>query len=116
MLQADPTLTTTQVTALFLQTIIPVISVNANTGAGLIQVRAGVEIAAADAGDRWTNAAGGNWNNVASWSTGAVPTSAMAASLSDNLEAFTGSYTVTVIPPTPLGRSPCRPPQDHPSP
>ena len=96
VLQADPTLSTTQLTALLLQTVIPAASANPNVGAGLIQARAGVEIAAADAGDRWTDVAGGNWNNAASWSTGAAPTSAMAASLSDNLQAFTGAYTITV--------------------
>ena len=96
ILQADPTLSTTQVTALLLQTVIPVLSVNANAGAGLIQARAGVEIAAADAGDRWKVAAGGNWTTAASWSGGSAPTSAQAVSLSDNLGSLTSSYTVTV--------------------
>ena len=95
VLQADTALSTTQVTSVLGQSVIPA-SGTGYTGAGLIQARAAVEIAAADAGDRWTTAAGGNWNNAASWSTGTTPTSAIAASLSDNLGAITGSYTVTV--------------------
>ncbi len=95
VLQADTALSTAQVTSVLGQSLIPA-SGTGFTGAGLIQARAAVEIAAADAGDRWIAAAGGDWNNAASWSTGATPTSAVAASLSDNLGAVTGTYTVTV--------------------
>ena len=96
VLQADTALTTAQVTSVLAQSVIPVTVTAPSSGAGLIQARAGVEIAAADAGNRWTMSAGGNWNTGTSWSGGAAPTSAQAAGLSDNLGAFTGAYTVTV--------------------
>ena len=95
VLQANSALSTTQITSLLAQSTIPVVGAGYN-GAGLIQARAAVEIGVADGGDRWTAAAGGDWSNGSSWSHGAAPTSAQSVSVSDNLGAFTGSYTVTV--------------------
>ena len=96
VLSANPTISTTQITSILKQSAIPVTTTLDVSGAGLIQARAAVEIGAAAGGDRWTVAAGGDWNDAASWSTGAAPTSAQAASLADNMGAFTGTYTVTV--------------------
>ncbi|MCB8881085.1 Hint domain-containing protein [Acidisoma cellulosilytica] len=96
MLQANSGLTTTEVTALLEQSTIPVDTTIANAGEGLVQARAAVELAAAALGARWSDSAGGNWNDAAAWSTGTAPTTDGAAMLSDDLGAITGSYTVTV--------------------
>ncbi|HTH99800.1 MAG TPA: Hint domain-containing protein [Acidisoma sp.] len=96
MLEADGGLTTAQLSDLLAESTIPVASNLPNTGAGLIQARAGVELANAAGGTRWSNAAGGNWNTAANWSGGAQPGTDGAVMLGDDLGAVTGSYTVTV--------------------
>lgn len=96
MLQANGALTTAQLTALLVQSTIPVASNLPNTGAGLIQARAGVELANAAGGTRWSNAQGGDWSQAASWSSGQAPNAAGAVMLSDNLGALSGSYVVSV--------------------
>ena len=94
MLQANANLTTTQVTALLVQSVTPVSGTGYN-GAGLIQARAAVELASASGQDRWTSASGGNWT-ATSWSAGAAPTTATAAYIDDNLGTISGAYVVTV--------------------
>ena len=96
VLQANSFLTTIQLTAVLAQSAIPTASppgVN-DSGAGLIQARAAVEIAVADAGVRWSSPGGGTWADGASWSTGIVPISDQAVILGDNLGALTVGYTV----------------------
>ena len=95
LLQADRALTTAQVTSVLAQSVIPVTALAPSSGAGLIQARAAVEIAAAYAGDRWAAARNGNWSDGSAW-TNAAPTNTQAASLDDNLGGFTGFYVVTV--------------------
>jgi hypothetical protein len=95
VLQADTQLTPAQVTSVLSQSAIPAVSSSANTGAGLIQARAAVEVAAAYAGNRFTASAGGDWGAAGNWSAG-LPTAAQAISLDDDLGALTGSYTVAV--------------------
>ena len=96
VLQANSLLTTMQLTAVLAQSGIPTASppgVN-DSGAGLIQARAAVEIAVADAGVRWSSAGGGTWANAGSWSTGIVPNSDQAVILGDNFGVLTAGYTV----------------------
>jgi hypothetical protein len=97
MLQADPDLSTTEVTAVLQQSAIPTTTQDGNdSGAGLIQARAAVEIAAAAAGVHWSDGAGGVWGQAANWSTGALPDSTQAVLIDDDLGAITTSYTVTL--------------------
>jgi hypothetical protein len=96
MLQANSTLSTTEVTALLEQSAIPVSTTLPNAGAGLIQARAAVELAVSAAGAVWSNAAGGDWALATSWSTGAVPATTAAAMIGNDLGALTASYSVTV--------------------
>jgi hypothetical protein len=96
LLQANAALSTAEVTALLAQSAIPVGTTVANAGAGLIQARAGVELATAAGGTVWSNPAGGNWAAATNWSTGMAPGSSAPAMLSNDLGAFTASYTVTV--------------------
>ena len=95
LLQGNRALSTTQVTALLAQSAIPTSTTLPDAGAGLIQARAGVELAVAAGGSRWSNAAGGDWSNAANWTTGA-PNSAQSAMVGTNLGAFSGSYTAAV--------------------
>lgn len=96
MLQADGALTTAQLSSLLAQSTIPVASNLPNTGAGLIQARAGVELANAAGGKRWSNAQGGDWSNAANWSTSDAPNADGAVMLSDNLGTLASGYTVSV--------------------
>jgi hypothetical protein len=90
------TLSTTQITSILTQSAIPESTTLADSGAGLVQARAAVEIGANDKGARWSNSAGGNWTTAASWTGSAVPTSGAGAIISDNLGAITGVYNYTV--------------------
>ncbi|WP_459677578.1 Hint domain-containing protein [Acidisoma sp. 7E03] len=96
MLQANGALTTAQLTALLVQSTIPVASNLPNTGAGLIQARAAVELANAAGGTRWSHAQGGDWSTAANWSSGLAPSAAGAVMLSDDFGAIAASYVVTV--------------------
>jgi collagen type I/II/III/V/XI/XXIV/XXVII alpha len=96
MLQANGALTTAQLTDLLAQSTIPVASNLPNTGAGLIQARAGVELANAAGGTRWSTAEGGDWSNAAHWSTATLPGTTGAVMLGDDLGAISGNYRVTV--------------------
>lgn len=97
MLEANTALTTAQLTALLAQSTIPVASNLPNTGAGLIQARAGVELANAAGGTRWSNAQGGDWSLGTNWSSGVAPTANGAVMLGDDLGAISGNgYTVRV--------------------
>jgi hypothetical protein len=96
MLSANGTLTTAEVTALLEQSAIPVSSTTDDTGAGLIQARAAVELAVAAAGTRWSNAAGGGWTASAGWSTGTLPTAGGAVMIGNDLGSIATSYSVTV--------------------
>jgi hypothetical protein len=96
VMQADMNLTPAQLTSVLTQSTIPATGTTAKTGAGLIQARAAVEIAAADAGIRFVANEGGDWSDATNWSGGAVPTNADAVSIDDNLGAITAPYLVTV--------------------
>ncbi len=100
------TLTTGQLTALMAQSAIPAdpaagVNVTADlaTGAGLVQARAAVELAAAAGGTVWSNAAGGDWTAGANWAGGATPTASGPTMLGNNLGAITASYQVSVSTP-----------------
>jgi hypothetical protein len=99
MLQANATLSTTEVTALLEQSAIPVASTTDDTGAGLIQARAAVELSVSAAGTRWSAGGGGNWTTAAGWSTGILPTANGAVMLSNDLGTLAGSYSLTVNTP-----------------
>ena len=96
MLQANATLTPAEVTALLEQSTIPVVAVLGNSGAGLIQARAAVELSAAAGGTVWTNGLGGNWNTAANWGGAILPGNAGAVMLGNNLGSLTATYTVVV--------------------
>jgi hypothetical protein len=96
ILQANGTLSTTEVTGLLEQSAIPVSTTLDNAGAGLIQARAAVELAVSAAGTRWSDASGGAWTTAADWSTGTTPTADGAVMLGDDLGAISGSYDMTV--------------------
>lgn len=96
MLQANSALTPAEVTALLEQSTIPVVAVLGNSGAGLIQARAAVELSAAAGGTVWTNGLGGNWNMAANWSTATLPGNAGAVMLGNNLGSLTTNYSVIV--------------------
>jgi hypothetical protein len=99
MLQANASLTTTEVTALLEQSTIPVSTTTDDSGAGLIQARAAVELSVAAAGTLWSGAIGGDWTTAADWSTGSLPTTAGAVMISDDLGTLSGSYSLTVNTP-----------------
>jgi len=96
MLQANTALSTTDLSALLAQSAIPVFTTTGNAGAGLIQARAGVELANAAGGTRWSSVVSGDWTTGGNWSSGLQPGSDGAVMLSDNLGALTASYTVSV--------------------
>jgi hypothetical protein len=96
MMQANGSLSTTEVTALLEQSAIPVFTTTANAGAGLIQARAAVELAVAAAGTVWTNGTGGDWATAADWSTGSLPGANGAVMLGNDLGSLSTSYSVTV--------------------
>ena len=96
VLQANGALTPGQMTSLLAQSAIPLRSTLPDTGAGLVQARAAVEIGADYKGASWSRAGGGDWSIAGSWSTNAAPVSTASAILDNNLGGFTASYTVTV--------------------
>jgi hypothetical protein len=99
MLQANGTLSTTEVTALLEQSAIPVSTTSDDAGAGLIQARAAVELAVSAAGARWSVAGGGDWTTATGWSTGTLPTADGAVMIGNDLGALSGSYSLIVNTP-----------------
>jgi hypothetical protein len=99
MLQANGSLSTTEVTALLEQSAIPVASTTDDVGAGLIQARAAVELSVSAAGTLWAKGAGGDWSTAADWSTDALPTADGAVMLSNDLGTIAGSYSLAVDTP-----------------
>ncbi len=95
MLQADPRLTTTQVTALLDRSAIPTAS-TITGGAGLIQANTAVAGAiAAAANPIWTEQSGTTlWGTAGNWSDDAVPSATGTVQISDGLGIFTGAYSV----------------------
>jgi hypothetical protein len=95
MLQADPRLTTAQVTALLDRSAIPTAS-TITGGAGLIQANTAVASAiSAAVNPIWTAQSTTTlWDTAGNWSDNAIPSTTGTVQLSDGLGIFTGAYAV----------------------
>jgi hypothetical protein len=95
MLQADPRLTTVQVTYMLERSAIPTAD-TLTAGAGLIQADTAVaEALTADTTPLWTNQDSSDvWSDALNWSDGAVPGAASPVSITDGAGIFTDQYAV----------------------
>jgi hypothetical protein len=95
MLQADPRLTTVQVTYMLERSAIPTAD-TLTAGAGLIQADTAVaEALSADTTPLWTDQDSTDvWSDALNWSDGAVPGAASPVSITDGAGIFTDQYAV----------------------
>jgi subtilisin family serine protease len=93
LLEANPNLTSAEISADIDFTATPVSGNTLQDGAG--EVNADAALAAAY-GSAWTIAAGGDWSNAAGWSGGVLPGASSPVTLDDDIGRLSAGYTVTV--------------------